>query len=687
MAIDLTKFHITNRDYNSIYQELLDAIPNISQNWKSTEDSDPGIVLVKLISILGDMLSYNHDRAVLEAYPATVLQRKNASQIFKLVGYKMHWYQSANCYATLINNTASTKTIPPFSIFSTIDNSIKYTNTEEIIVPSNSEGNVLVNLIQGTPILPYKIINSLNTDWHSQYAFNILTSDIVDNKIYINDNLNIDENHITLIDNDGVKWEQVNDLSTTMMVGKYFEFDIDALDKPYIKLINYWNDYNISMFKLFYILSDGINGQVLENTLITFNPADDSLSYTDITIINELSTAGKNPETADEAREESVKYINTYNTLITLDDFTKATKRIEGVANCITTDKTTDPDGDSMESYQINVYITPEESYMDSEEIDLEVFEQQIFEQLRDYKLMPLTITVKTDGINEYHWNVGATIYLKEPVNLDNAHNIIVKINNILKAYYSVERINYNSILSITNLINVIMSIDPLIYNIDLDYIKYYKDVGGVDVEVSKEEVTGNYLFTNETYSLFLAGEITATLEKNSATIDYENFNITIEKENTPLAKATITSDIDGLLYSDEATIFNEGTINLDTGDLVLDLSEGSYNIFINYKVVESDNQRYTFILPNTPIKPGSIYIRLENGNYIINDDLHSGLVSKSSIFNSGSVNYAQGVINFELMTDLSDYVIDYNKNVINITKFAGVDINKLKIANDSIKR
>ena len=40
-----------------------------------------GMVLIKLMSILGDMLFYNLDIQSLEVYPNTVIQRKNAVQL------------------------------------------------------------------------------------------------------------------------------------------------------------------------------------------------------------------------------------------------------------------------------------------------------------------------------------------------------------------------------------------------------------------------------------------------------------------------------------------------------------------------------------------------------------------------------------------------------------------------------
>ena len=80
----------TSRDFTSIYDELLKSIPLLTKDWDPKDENDPGLVLLKLISMTGDMLSYSQDKQALEAFPRTVLQRSNAQQIFRLIGYKMH---------------------------------------------------------------------------------------------------------------------------------------------------------------------------------------------------------------------------------------------------------------------------------------------------------------------------------------------------------------------------------------------------------------------------------------------------------------------------------------------------------------------------------------------------------------------------------------------------------------------
>lgn len=93
MANGILKY--TSRDYDSIKSDLIDSISSLTDLWTSRNDGDPGIVLVKLMSALGDMLSYNFDKQALEYYGPTVTQRKNAAKLFELIGYHMHWYRSA----------------------------------------------------------------------------------------------------------------------------------------------------------------------------------------------------------------------------------------------------------------------------------------------------------------------------------------------------------------------------------------------------------------------------------------------------------------------------------------------------------------------------------------------------------------------------------------------------------------
>ena len=49
-TIDISPISYTNKDFRAIYEELLNLINDLTDRWdpKSTNESDPGLVLVKL---------------------------------------------------------------------------------------------------------------------------------------------------------------------------------------------------------------------------------------------------------------------------------------------------------------------------------------------------------------------------------------------------------------------------------------------------------------------------------------------------------------------------------------------------------------------------------------------------------------------------------------------------------------
>lgn len=522
MAIDVSKLQLTSRDYLEIFKDLVDTIPDLTDKWVSNDENDPGIVLVKLMSMVGDMLSYNHDKAVLEVYPNTVTQRQNAYQIFGLTGYKMHWYRSARCTAYLSNMDVRPAILPRYTSFATLDGKIAYTyigepNSQWKTIESNARNNgatLEVELIQGSPITPslvssYVIPHLENKEWHYAYNYNISKIDIVDgNKIYLWDQ-NVSEDSITLI-GDGTEWIQTDNIDVVDNAERYYEFKVDENNNPYLQLISYWSDYNPSgNFKVFYVISNGEEGVIGANTLykpisgiVYFNPdtgEQDDLSNM-IEMTNDASTIGYNPETCDQARSEYVKYINTHDTLVTLSDFTKATKRLNGVANCYCTDRTNDPNPDDLSVLDLNIYIATTEDYPIETQEDEDLFIESVDYALRDNKMIPLNINVNLHGIHYFNWNVAGKIYTKELITIDRAQDIIVNINNKLKQKYAISNMQFNSTVNYVDVVDDILGIDALIKNVYLEPIVFTDTVPYIDfsgneqiLKVDAETITGNY--------------------------------------------------------------------------------------------------------------------------------------------------------------------------------------------------
>ena len=84
---ELSNLSYTNKDFARIYPELLDLASKISYRWdpSKSDESDPGVVLLKLAALIGDKNNYNIDKNILELFPASVTQDRNDRFLISVV--------------------------------------------------------------------------------------------------------------------------------------------------------------------------------------------------------------------------------------------------------------------------------------------------------------------------------------------------------------------------------------------------------------------------------------------------------------------------------------------------------------------------------------------------------------------------------------------------------------------------
>lgn len=747
---DALKISYTDKDYTNILDDLIESIPGISAKWETSDVNDPGMILVKLMAMLGDMLFYEQDMQTLEVFPNSVTQRKNAATIYRLIGYKMHWYRSASLIADVVNTYTESATIPRFCTFTTENRSITYTTFDSYDVASNTQNNgtvTRVELIQGIPVTPSRLTNNpypeTGKPWHSIYGYNYTLDDMIDNRIYLKDT-NIDESHIILVDDQNEIWTLMDNVYLTTKVNRMFEFGVDSNDNTYLELVDYWKNYNVSKFKVFYIKSNGEEGQVYADTLTKVTGSVWSrITQNDTTMVSNVSSFlkwthtasnyGYNPETPDEARINSPKYQNTLDTLITLADFERAVLRIPTVANVRATDLTNDPgeevthylgdlnqdgvidskdvdlltqyiqdkrlhpltsyqekladvnqdgiideldldclkefvsptmydigdinmdgtistadltllkdyvknpssvvvtdfqlrlmdvnqDGvidnyDSIElekylnsthkvkspfgsinnellvgetgkqgvstvktldGFVVKLYVARKPEYdMDSEEYD-DVYITSINDALEDYKILPLKIEIDLHSIKRYYWTIQGKFYTRQPLTRDELQTIIININNKLSKNYSIDKINFNSLVNYRDIINDILSVDNRILMVDLDPITYTDEEGNI---IEKEQVTGEYKQTVPQIGI-IDGVLQPGIE------DKDRLKYVIQLGHAPILPGSILiqantvsgsynlkDNSNGQIYNDDNVLAKKGKIDYITGELELEFN------------------------------------------------------------------------------------------------------------------
>ena len=685
---DAIRLDYTDKDYVNILDDLINSIPGITQKWISTDTNDPGMILVKLMAIVGDMLFYTQDMQSLEVYPSSVTQRKNAAAIYRLIGYKMRWYKSAEVQLNVINTYSQAATLPMFCTFTTEDGSTTYTNVTKLYeLPSNMYNNGLetvVTLTQGIPITPVRVSANpypeAGKPWHSIYGYNYTTEDVINNRIYL-PHVNVDQDHIILIDDQNEIWELRENIYLTSAVGRFFEFGVDVNDQPYIELVDYYGNFNVNRFKLFYLLSQGENGQIYANTIknITGNVwardgSDISTVYNVsgfIHFTNYDSTEGYDPETPDEARKESVKYLNTMDTLITLADFERATLREWGVANVRATDLTNDPGMEvSWTIGNVNMDRTskPVDGQIVYSEIIDEIDRNLVALYVQDPVKYPLTeyqqqlADANQDGIVDeadldcftayFNGDTAHSGYIgvQKVKQIETLDSFVVKLYILRNEVAQDEDIESYSNMIITDLQDY--KILPLTIQVDLESIKkYYWSIEGT-------------FFTKTPLSKDELQTIIVTINNNlryKYALDKINFNTLIDYKEVIETILAVDSrilmvDLEPITYKDiEGEIIDSKKL---TGLYKQTIPQLTYND-------PSSNLHYHFYLEETTILPGSVMIRINNGQYVLKDNNNGDIYNVDNVLvRKGSIDYITGEVDLEFNAPLtSDIIVDYIHN------------------------
>lgn len=341
----------TNKDFQSIYPALLDLVKKITYRWDPSisNESDPGVILLKLNAIIADKCNYNIDKNILECFPLSVTQERNARQLFEQLGYYMHWYIAAKGDISL--RWSATKpdnvdayTIPKFTTVADDENSTVYTIIEEKPLPLDGSFNAF-SALQGVPV-NYSIngetlITPQNLD--------------ADNRLYLED-MNVAENGIFIRNASVLNWDDWTRkdnlaVESVSSVAKNYKFGV-TLDTNvcYIEFpVNAQEIIGEGIY-ITYIKTDGYRGNVAPfiiskfyNDVVVNN--DVMLNSSNVQIYNPSSIAnGEDTESIDAAYKGYKKVVGTFNTLVTLRDYINSIIQCPIVSNGFVTDRISDID-------------------------------------------------------------------------------------------------------------------------------------------------------------------------------------------------------------------------------------------------------------------------------------------------------------------------------------------------------
>lgn len=329
-----------NKDFASIYPELLDLVKSLTSKWdpQTSNESDPGIVLLKAMAFMGDKLSYNTDKNVLEAYMPSATQASSMRKLCDMMGYNIGYYSSAEVNVTFLYTgsalddvTAGSFIFPALSttLSSSEDESICFVLQEDVEISKKNQAVTKV-AIQGT----LKTLESSSSDL-------IQLTDLDDNRRIYFPVANVAQNGVFISDGSTAtpSWKKKDNLNTQLPNTEVYKFGYDS-DRgvPYIEFPEDIASLIGSGLKIQYLVTLGADGNIkakfldklvspVSDIAILSSGADtgNTISFTDstdITIKNSSSSIlGSDPETVNEAYNSYKKTIGTFDTLVTCRDY------------------------------------------------------------------------------------------------------------------------------------------------------------------------------------------------------------------------------------------------------------------------------------------------------------------------------------------------------------------------------
>lgn len=351
----ISNMSYTNKDFNSIYSELLDTAKDLTNKWDPSQsnESDPGVVLIKENAIVGDKNNYNIDKNVLELFPLSVTQVGNARKIYDFAGYQMHWYNAASAdisvkYTTALDSNI-TFSIPLWYAFTNDDGSIVYTHVPSDIDEVSTGKNLItssdrtadVHCLQG-------VIQTYDINGETLIRFNNLDSQ---RRLFFT-YTNVAENGIFIKVPDGEWWKKVDNLESYAPNSLIYKFGV--LPNTNTCYIQFPDDIQYIIgegIEIKYLTTLGESGNVNANAINSVY-SDDKIIASDgseITLVDNVkitningTSDGADPEDLDSAYENYKKVVGTFDTLVTCRDYENALYRSGEVSNCVVSDRTND---------------------------------------------------------------------------------------------------------------------------------------------------------------------------------------------------------------------------------------------------------------------------------------------------------------------------------------------------------
>jgi uncharacterized phage protein gp47/JayE len=333
-----TPVDYTSRDFDSIKEALLTYAKTAFPSWVPGSEGDFGVLLVELLSYVGDVNSYYIDRAQNEAYLPTATQSASILNIAQMLGYVPGTGAPAKGTVTFVASARVTAGAPPITIpagtqiasdyVTAIDGQVIFeTDQTVVLTPGDTvDANVTEGQTQKDPNTGGPIQVDVSTGLPDQ-VFRIPKPRVYVDTVtaYVAGTAWRKVDHLLDADANDQVFETFNDASgyTWLRFGDGLNGVVPAvgLDVSVIYRTGYGATGNLAAGQVTQVYSTDVPGIAIEKSSATSG----------LTTSTEM-TGGADPETSDQVRNNAPKTFFTQQRAVTLDDFKNLAVSVPGVA-------------------------------------------------------------------------------------------------------------------------------------------------------------------------------------------------------------------------------------------------------------------------------------------------------------------------------------------------------------------
>lgn len=312
----------SQKDFIDTYEDLISIIQSSTTKWdpQATNESDPGLIIVKLLALLEDKFNYKFDMAQAQGYIDTVSDPQYAQDLFRMLGYVMKSARTSRGSIFITLKTANNESIhiPRHTVITNATKTIKFFTLKDVDIPQQTvpTASTEVQVAYGSPFQISKdgITDFTLKDIDEDGRLPLGQTNLPQNGVFI----------YTVGTSGGTEFLQDNwqyyDLAITATKNtKYYTVSTLESNETYIQ---FPKDFDTlignSKIRVFATYTEGVNSNIPERTLSRFE--DESLDQLFIVKQPKAFENGQDSETITEARINYYKQKDICDTIITAED-------------------------------------------------------------------------------------------------------------------------------------------------------------------------------------------------------------------------------------------------------------------------------------------------------------------------------------------------------------------------------